>query len=134
MRYFGTDLEALKTYKQRLSEVLRFLGCFPTYVGNCLRMTTESYTLYGPDWNKGSDKAVALYNEAIKQVVDQVSSEGFNIKHVDASSVYDPYRQVSLTTGVHPNDEGHRNIAIAFIVAMSSRPFYIPFANRLSYL
>lgn len=119
MRYFGEDLNALATYSRRLTEVLRYIGQFPTYVGNCLRMTPEGYTSFGPDWNKGSNKAVTMYNEAIRQVIDQVKKEGFNITHVDASAVYNPSKEVSPTTGVHPNDTGHAKIAREFLMIMS---------------
>ncbi|PWB61321.1 MAG: hypothetical protein C3F14_11945 [Deltaproteobacteria bacterium] len=88
------------------------------YVGNTLRMSAAGYALGSPDWNRGSDAAVALFNAAIRDVCDTLAADGMNVLCVDASAAYDPDTADASPDRVHPSDQGMAKIAAAFIAAM----------------
>jgi lysophospholipase L1-like esterase len=90
------------------------------YLGNTLRMTAAGYTLtINPGMPaKGSDAAVALYNDAARSVCDALSADGLHVLYVDASASYIPAADASTLDEVHPNDQGMAKIAAAFVTVM----------------
>jgi hypothetical protein len=79
------------------------------YLGLCLRMTPEGYLLYGPQWNHGSDSAVLMLNQRIRQIATQYP----DVVLVEMDR-YDPTADVSEDL-VHPSDLGHLQIARDFL-------------------
>lgn len=84
------------------------------WLGNCLRMTSEGYR--EPHGPYGSDAAVAAFNEVIAAAA---AAAGPRVVLVDASRAYQPEHVTADL--VHPNDDGHREIAGAFLGAVLRR-------------
>lgn len=79
-----------------------------------LRFTSAGYA-----GNGGSDAIVGQFNQRIKQVANDLYSDGLHIVEVDASGYYAPNGTNTQGDGVHPTDAGHLVIAQAFLNEMS---------------
>jgi lysophospholipase L1-like esterase len=90
---YQRDLVAAMASLQRAGRVL---------LGNCLRMTPVGYAL--PSGNAGSDARVQEFNRTIARVYPGV---------IDICAAYDP-QNVNADL-VHPSNEGHAQIARAFL-------------------
>lgn len=90
------------------------------WLANCLRMTAKGYTLGAPAYNRGSDRVVSLYNSAIRQVVNELSSDGLNVHLIDVSAAYIPEEDV-YTDETHPSANGAARIAAVMAEAMTRK-------------
>jgi lysophospholipase L1-like esterase len=104
----GTDLTQLR------ATLARGLDMFAqqhrtVYLGACLRMPSAGYGKYGPEWNHGSDAAVAALNTMMRDEAARHPSVYF----VDFSG-YNPETMVG-TDFVHPTAAGHAVLADAFL-------------------
>lgn len=78
----------------------------PVLLGGCLRMTAAGYRGYGI-YTRGSDAAVAAYNEVVERVAARVGAT-----YVDVSA-YDP-TTMGIGDDAHPSQEGQELIADLF--------------------
>lgn len=109
----GTELAIYRARLVRAASRLTSAGA-TLYLGDCLRMTEAGYAAYAPSGNHGSEQIVADMNAIIRTMPARI---------VRASAAYDP---MNVDSGlVHPNDEGHAQIAGAFLKAMRHR-IYLP--------
>jgi len=83
-------------------------------------MTAKGYTLGAPAYNRGSDRVVSLYNSAIRQVVNELSSDGLNVHLIDVSAAYIPEEDV-YTDETHPSANGAARIAAVMAEAMTRK-------------
>lgn len=88
------------------------------FVGNALRMKREAYRFDAPYWNAGSDEAVSAINTIIRDVCRELSGDGGNVVHVDASAAFDPDTPDVGPDQIHPSDRGMEKIAAAFLGRM----------------
>lgn len=73
-------------------------------------------TILHPD--SALDPATSSYNEVIRTVCRELSSDGLNVALVDAASYYDLATDLAAD-GVHPNNQGHVHIAEAFLTRIN---------------
>lgn len=85
------------------------------FIGNTLRFTSAGYASFG-----GSDAIVAQFNQRIKQIQDDLASDGMHVVMVDASGYYTPGGANTQADGVHPTDAGHLIIGAAFLNELTS--------------
>lgn len=85
------------------------------FVGNTLRFTSTGYSSFG-----GSDTIVAQFNQRIKQVQDDLATDGMHVVMVDASGYYTPNGTNTQSDGVHPTDAGDIIIGAAFLNELTS--------------
>jgi lysophospholipase L1-like esterase len=107
----GIDLEQLR------ATLARGLDAFAAqhrtvYLGACLRMSATGYAKYGPEWNHGSDAAVAALNAMMREEAARHPSVYF----VDFPN-YNPETMVGPDF-VHPTSAGHAILADAFLGAI----------------
>jgi lysophospholipase L1-like esterase len=109
----GTPLDRYRPMLAEALALLRASGAL-VVVGTCPRMTEAGYAAYGPEWNHGSDQAVAAYNVVIAETATRY---GCRIAYTER--MYDPWNVTSDM--VHPNDRGHQQIAQAMLEATALR-------------
>ena len=85
------------------------------WLANTTRATSAYYTAHAPF----TDAAVSLYNNAVAEVYNDLSTDGLNIMFVDAAHAYIIPTDVAAD-GLHPADSGHQKLANVFASAMSS--------------
>lgn len=94
------------------------------FLGSAIRMTSTGYGYGGgTNWNQGSDEAVAVWNDAAREVAETLIVDGLKIKAVDSSSVYIPTEHVGADD-IHPSDLGYQIIAEKFIEEIKNYTCY----------
>ena len=86
-------------------------------VGTIYRFTSAGYGTYG-----GSDAINRQYNAVVVSNVRQLQEDGLNVALADVEGVIDPSTDLA-SDGVHPNDNGHRKVADAFVEALAVYPY-----------
>lgn len=89
------------------------------YLALCPPLTEAGYALHGPLWNRGSEEVRLALLSALADVARQHP----HVVLVDLAG-YDPHNTSDL---IHPDDEGHAQIARAFRLAMPA--FYLPYVT-----
>nr|WTA65562.1 FG-GAP-like repeat-containing protein [Micromonospora sp. NBC_00855] len=88
-------------------------------IGKIVRLAPETTVLVAklvPAFNTGANNNVQRYNAAIPGVVDRFRAAGKRVRLVDMGAV----TRADLTDTVHPNAEGYRKMADAFLGAVRS--------------
>lgn len=114
MRFYGVSEEALKQYEIHLKEILDyfFVNNKVVYLGNCMRMLADGYTMWAP-YDKGSDRAAIMYAE----VLNKLAVNYPNVIVVDINSIIWARAEISGDK-VHPDILGMLKIAQEFYFKM----------------
>lgn len=99
---FQTDLTVALTHTASMGKM--------TLVGTTLYMTAQMQIQF---WPLHTNANVDLYVTVIKQVVNQLQSQGLPIYLVDTNAIYDPNTMSS--NNYHPDNYGHQILAQAFL-------------------
>lgn len=115
-RLNGPDPTALQRFRRDLEGILAAL---PAADGHAITVVVEQphlrdYSLHAPH-DKGSDEAVDLYNQVIRQVA---AGRPEVVRAVVRD--WDPDSMLAADT-VHPNDDGHAAVARAVVRAYLGR-------------